>query len=119
MANIYDAPEITVQEVAEKLNSQNSFVLLDVREPRELEYARIDHPAVELAPLSLLSMEQTDALPEAALNKETEIVVVCHHGVRSAEVTAWLRKHGWQNVYSMEGGLAAFASEIDPSIGQY
>ncbi|MFN2127787.1 MAG: rhodanese-like domain-containing protein [Anaerolineales bacterium] len=46
-------------------------------------------------------------------------MVICHHGVRSAQLTAWLRSQGWDNIYSMDGGLAAFAREIDPSIGTY
>ena len=44
---------------------------------------------------------------------------MCHHGIRSADVTRWLIKQGWKNSYSLEGGIAAYASEVDKSVGWY
>lgn len=119
MPNPYGAPEISVREVADKLAQAESFVLLDVRETYELQGATLPPGSFELAPLSELAARQTAALPNAAQDKNAEIVVFCHHGVRSAQVTAWLRQQGWSNVLSMAGGIDAYAREIDPSVGTY
>ena len=44
---------------------------------------------------------------------------MCHTGVRSAQVTAWLRHNGWNNTVSLAGGIAAYAKRIDASVGKY
>jgi rhodanese-related sulfurtransferase len=119
MPNPYGAPEISVREVADKLAQEESFVLLDVREDYELQSATLPPGTFELVPLSELAARQTVALPDVAQAKDAEIVVFCHHGVRSAQVTAWLRQQGWTNVLSMAGGIDAYAQEIDPSVGTY
>ena len=119
MPNFYNAPEISIHEVDRKLKADEKFILLDVREPAELDRARLNHPNLVLTPLSELTQKRQDALPETLKDRTQEIVVICHHGIRSALVTAWLLSIGWQNVYSMAGGLAAYAGEIDPSIGSY
>lgn len=119
MPNMYGAPEIRVQEVAQKMKTEQNFILLDVREPWELDLARLPDARSEHAPLSRLIAQGPSALPESLQDKEAEIVVVCHHGVRSAQVTAWLLNQGWKNVYSMAGGVEDFALQIDPTIGRY
>jgi rhodanese-related sulfurtransferase len=119
MPNFYNAPEISIHEVNRKLKADEKFILLDVREPAELAKARLNHPNIVLTPLSELTQRQLEALPETLEDRQQEIIVICHHGIRSALVTAWLLSKGWINVYSMEGGLAAYAGEIDPSIGSY
>ncbi|RMG95315.1 MAG: rhodanese-related sulfurtransferase [Chloroflexi bacterium] len=112
-------PEISVQEVAQKLARGDQFYLIDVREPAELLYATLgDEPL--LVPMSLLAEQGIAALPEVVRqNKTAEIVVFCHHGVRSAQVVAWMQHHGWQNVFSMAGGIDAYAVQVDPKIGRY
>jgi rhodanese-related sulfurtransferase len=66
-----------------------------------------------------LAAQQLAALPDAAQSKEAEIVVFCHHGMRSAQVVAWLRGQGWTNVLNMNGGIDAWARQVDPSVGLY
>jgi adenylyltransferase/sulfurtransferase len=112
-------PEINVQDLSKKLSAGDAFVLLDVREPHELQYAQLPADWVTLLPLSKLSRELLDGLPESVQSKETEIVVMCHTGRRSAQVTAWLRQNGWTNAYNLTGGIEAYAREIDPSVGFY
>jgi rhodanese-related sulfurtransferase len=119
MPNFYGAPEISVFEVDHKMKTGKNFILLDVRESDELKKSRLIHPNVQFSPLSRINRKRLKALPERALRKEEEIVVICHHGIRSALVTAWLRNEGWKNVFSMDGGLAAYARHIDSSIGTY
>ena len=119
MTNPYGMPGYSVQEVAAKLKNGEDFIIIDVREPRELLLAEIEETFIHI-PLSLLSMERLTALPEAVTeDKGVEIVVMCHHGNRSAQVTAWLRQEGWTNVYNMDGGIEAYAVAIDNNIGRY
>jgi rhodanese-related sulfurtransferase len=111
--------EITVEELSQKMKSQEQFVLLDVRELPELEQAHITDPRLEVAPMSRLGAQGPAALPESAQDKEAVIYVFCHHGVRSAQVTGWLASQGWKNAFSVTGGIAAYASQIDRSVGFY
>jgi rhodanese-related sulfurtransferase len=119
MPNPFGAPELTVHDVKRKLDGEEYFVWLDVREPYELKRAAIHDYRVATAPVSRLAQFQAEGLPEEAQNQQADIVVFCHHGVRSAQVTMWLRQQGWTNVYNMGGGIAAWALEIDPSVGHY
>ncbi len=119
MSNPFGAPEITVHDVKRKVENNEYFIWLDVREPYELQRAAIRDYRVTPMPVSRLAQFQADGLPEEVQNRETNIVVFCHHGVRSAQVTMWLRQQGWMNAYNMGGGIAAWALEIDPSVGHY
>ena len=116
-------PQISVHEVAEKLNQRRTggsqFILLDVREPLEYQQANLDGET-ECAPMSELSHRGPAALPDSILaDKTVEIVVMCHHGIRSAQVSMWLLRQGWQTVFNLQGGINAYALEVDPLVGQY
>ena len=118
MANPFGVPGISVQQLAEKREAGETFILLDVREAPELWYASLDG-AVHVA-MSEMGRRQLDALPdEIRQNKDAEIAIVCHHGNRSAQVTAWLRGQGWQNAYNVDGGIDAYAILVDPTIERY
>jgi rhodanese-related sulfurtransferase len=119
MPNPYGAPEISVKQIDSKRQNGEQFVWLDVREPEEVARVSIQDERVRLLPLSVLADRQLAALPAEAQNQQAEIIVFCHHGLRSAQVAAWLRQQGWQKVMSMTGGVAAWSQEIDPSIGMY
>jgi rhodanese-related sulfurtransferase len=119
MPNTFGAPEISVQDVAAKVTAKEEFVWLDVREPDELATAAINDERVVNVPLSLLAQQQTAALPTEAQAKDAEIVVFCHHGGRSGQVTAWLRGQGWTNVLNMEGGIDNWARTVDASVARY
>jgi rhodanese-related sulfurtransferase len=112
-------PEITVTELAEKLKSKDSFILLDVRELHELEHAKITDARLEVTPMSGLANVGLDALSESAKSQSAEIYVLCHHGTRSAQVTAWLAQQGWSNIKSVRGGIDAYAQQVDRSVGSY
>ena len=117
--NPYSVPEISVDDLAQKIQSDEKFVLVDVREPWEIEQAHIEDERVALVPMSKISEERQNAFPVEARDPQTEIIVICHHGVRSANVTAWMRQQGWKNVVSLRGGIAEYAEKIDPSVGMY
>ena len=112
-------PEINVVQLENKREAGEQFVLLDVREPHEVAVASVGD-WVELAPMSKLARTGVDALPEVIRNDlNQEIVVMCHHGGRSAQVTAWLRGNGWTDVTNLAGGIHAYSVHIDPSIPRY
>lgn len=112
-------PEITVTELSEKLNSEDHFILLDVRELHELEYAKLTDGRLEVTPMSRLAREGATALSDAARSADSTIYVLCHHGSRSAQVTAWLAQQGWKNVFNVRGGIDEYARTIDNSVGFY
>ncbi len=112
-------PEITVAELSEKLTSEDKFILLDVREPHELNFARLTDSRLEVTPLSRLAREGTRALSESANSKDATIYVMCHHGNRSGQVTAWLVQQGWKNVFNVHGGIDEYARKVDQSVGVY
>ena len=112
-------PEITVTDLAAKLKSEDKFILLDVRELNELNYAKLTDARLEVTPMSRLAQEGTDALSESAKSQSAEIYVLCHHGTRSAQVTGWLAQQGWTNIKSVRGGIDAYARQIDQAVGFY
>jgi rhodanese-related sulfurtransferase len=112
-------PEITVTELASKLKSQEHFILLDVRELHELGHARLMDSRLKVVPMSRLSNQGVDALPESVKSQGAQVYVICHHGVRSADVTRWLISQGWINVFSVRGGIDAYAYEVDKTVGLY
>jgi len=112
-------PEITVAELSEKLKSEADFILLDVREPHELNFAKVSDKRLEVTPMSRLAREGTKALSDSAKAQDATIYVLCHHGTRSGQVTAWLAQQGWQNVFNVQGGIDAYARDVDPSVGLY
>ena len=112
-------PEITVNELSQKLKSDEKFILLDVRELNELDYAKLTDSRLEITPMSQLAREGTRALSESAKSQDATIYVLCHHGNRSGQVTAWLARKGWKNVFSVRGGIEAYARKIDNSVGFY
>jgi len=112
-------PEINVKELAKKLEQGECFTLLDVREEWEIRLAALRDERVLALPMSVLARQLKDAFPESLRDPAAEIVVMCHHGIRSANVTAWMRANGWKNVFSLAGGIAEYAAKIDASVGFY
>jgi rhodanese-related sulfurtransferase len=112
-------PEVNVLELARKIHSGESFILLDVREAWELDLAMIADNRLRVVPMSRLTQLGVDALPEEVRHKKAEILVLCHHGVRSATVTEWMLAQGWTSVASVRGGIAEYAQKIDHSVGKY
>ena len=112
-------PQVSVEELARRLKSSDAFVLLDVRETWELQRAAIQDVRVEVRPLSELARDGVQGLPRAAQSPQAEIYVMCHHGVRSADVTRWLVSLGWSRTFNVSGGIEAYSTRIDSSVGSY
>jgi rhodanese-related sulfurtransferase len=104
--------EITPEEVKAKRDAGESFLLLDVREPWEFETAQIDDA-------KLMPMGDVPSRANQELDPEDHIVVVCHHGVRSMNVTAWLRQQGFEKAQSMRGGIDAWSRRVDVKVPVY
>jgi len=106
-----DVPAISVHDLKRKRDVREAIQLIDVREPFEFEIARID--GAKLIPLGQLA----NRLHELKRNGQT--VVHCHTGMRSAQAVQMLRQTGFTNVYNLEGGIDAWANEIDPAMQKY
>ncbi len=104
--------EITPEEVKAKLDQGEEFTLLDVRESWEFETAYMDDAR-------LIPMGDVPSRAHQELDPEAHIIVVCHHGVRSMNVTAWLRQEGFEKAQSMRGGIDAWSRRVDGNVPLY
>lgn len=100
------------------------FLLVDVREERELELARIPAKDDDIVHFPMSEIrdadgELDDVVPEPLTDKKKPLVVFCHHGVRSAAVGQLLQSQGWEEVYNMRGGIEQWSQEVDTSIPKY
>jgi molybdopterin/thiamine biosynthesis adenylyltransferase/rhodanese-related sulfurtransferase len=106
-------PEISPVELKGRMDAKSDFLLLDVREPREYEIARI--PGATLIPLGDLPSR----LGEIEEWRDREIVVHCKSGPRSRKACGILMKAGFGNVKNLYGGIHEWATQIDPSVPRY
>lgn len=104
--------QLTVAEVAAMRQRNEPFLLIDVRELDEYAIAHID--GAILHPMSAAVDWAT------SIDRDTTVVVMCHHGMRSAHVAATLtQRFGFRNVANMSGGIDAWSLLIDPNIPRY
>lgn len=103
--------QFTPGELRAHLEGGAEPVLLDVREPWEYDLARI--PGSRLLPMGEI-MNRMDELDAAA-----EIVVICHHGVRSRQVGHLLESRGFTDIINLRGGVDAWANEVDGEMPRY
>jgi rhodanese-related sulfurtransferase len=104
---------LTAPALAEWLadSSRAAPVLLDVREPWEIETAKI-------AGSVSIPMRDIPARSEE-LDDDAQIVCVCHHGARSANVAMFLEARGFTKVFNLQGGIDAWSRLVDPSVPTY
>ncbi len=106
--------ELEPREAAEMLNSEGRAVVIDVREPEEFAAARL--PGARLIPMGSIPA----ALGELeGMADEATLLVLCHHGVRSLQVAAWLRERGIEDCFSIAGGIDRWSQEVDAEIPRY
>lgn len=105
--------QITPAQLAARLRAGGSVRLLDVRQPDEHAFAAL--PGSRLIPLGELPerlQELDDWLGE-------DIVVYCHHGIRSAHAIGFLRSAGFSRLENLAGGIDRWSVEVDPSTPRY
>ncbi len=103
--------EITPQELKTRFDRNDRPVLVDVRDDWETKLCRLENALH-------IPMEELEFRTEE-LNQHDEIVVYCHHGVRSAAVADYLRRLGFARVRNLAGGLDAWAATVDRSMRRY
>jgi len=101
--------EVDVQTAAAEI--KKGATLLDVREPMETNFCKI-HGSLDI-PMGQIP-RQLSRLP-----KEGCLLILCHHGMRSSQVTAFLRNQGFDNAVNVAGGIDAWAQVVDPQISRY
>jgi rhodanese-related sulfurtransferase len=102
---------LSAQRLRERLDAGEALTVLDVREPEEIAIARFGG-ALEI-PMQDIPARVDELDPSA------EIVVVCHHGVRSAHVAMFLVDQGFSRVVNLTGGIDAWSLEVDRSVPRY
>jgi len=103
--------EITPQELKARLDRGDRPVLLDVRQPWEVEICALDgHVNIPIEEIEVRTGE---------LDPADEIVVYCHHGMRSAAVVRFLAGRGFARVKNLTGGVAYWGATVDASMPQY
>jgi len=102
---------ISPKELKTRIDKGDQLVLLDVREDWEYSLAKIDGSI--LVPLGTLPQSLT------RLNRESEIIAICHHGMRSADATNFLLQQGFSNVKNLVGGIDAWSTQVDGAVPRY
>ncbi len=103
--------EISPAEAAQILR-ERGVRFVDVREPWEFATTRIEGSLP-------IPMGEVPTRAHKELDIDERLVIVCHHGVRSMNVTAWLRRQGFEKAQSLRGGIDAWSVEVDPKVARY
>lgn len=103
--------EILPRQLKERIDRDDPLLVLDVREAEELELARF--PQAIHIPMGELPSRLSE------LDPQCEIVVVCHHGIRSAQVAGYLSSVGFERVLNLTGGIDAWSVSTDPAVPRY
>ena len=103
--------EISPTDAATLLREKKAR-FIDVREPWEVATARIEGSLA-------MPMGNVPARAHQELDPDEHVVVFCHLGQRSMNVTVWLRNQGFEQVQSIRGGIDAWSVEVDPKIARY
>lgn len=104
--------QMTAMELRERLEEGGELpLLLDVREPWEFDICRIE--GSQLLPMGRIvsSLDRLDP--------ERETVVICHHGIRSQQVAYFLERNGFSRIINLQGGVDAWARDVDPEMRAY
>jgi rhodanese-related sulfurtransferase len=102
---------MTARDLHARLQEGDRPLLLDVREPWEFAICRID--GADLFPMSQIVRRCGE------LDPERETVVICHHGIRSQQVALYLEHLGFNRIINLQGGVAAWARDVDPAMPTY
>lgn len=95
--------------------ADTSPVLLDVREVWEFEYCHLDGSI--LIPMGELA-SWLDS-PEAEVDNESDIIMICHHGIRSRQMGYYMEQQGFKHITNLDGGVEQWAEDIDANMKRY
>jgi rhodanese-related sulfurtransferase len=116
MINPANFAEVSVETLAQRIaDAGTDLQLLDVREPQELEIASVEG----FLHFPLSDFENWSATIGTQLNPNGETYVLCHHGMRSAQMCHWLLQQGFTNVTNITGGIDTYSLLVDPSVPRY
>ncbi|UYZ59005.1 rhodanese-like domain-containing protein [Hymenobacter latericus] len=105
-------PELTPEQLRDRLAAGETLHLVDVRQPEEYAYCRIEGST--LIPLGDLARRADE------IEADEPVVLICHHGVRSMQALAYLQhRHGLTNLLNLRGGIHAWSVKVDPSVPVY
>ena len=112
--------QLSVSELHDLLDSKPEkfaaeWVVVDVREPWEVERAAIQHPQFRQTHIPMATIP----LRHQELDKAKNVLVMCRTGGRSTQVANYLAQNGFPSVYNLQGGITAWSREIDPSVPTY
>lgn len=108
--------QISVKELAVRLADRDEDLqLIDVREPEEVAIAQIE--GFKVLPLS--QYEAWSPQIKNRFNPDSETLVMCHHGIRSAQMCQWLLNQGFTNVKNIAGGIDAYSLLVDANLPRY
>ncbi len=109
-------PHISVEELAHRLKSDTEELqLIDVRELEEVAQASIK--GFEILPLSQFSDWANQI--QTRFDPRAETLIMCHHGIRSAQMCQWLSHQGFTNVKNVAGGIDAYSLLVDSTVSRY
>ena len=103
--------QLSAIELKNKIQQEDTVFLLDVREPHEFQHAHIANSV--LIPLNQIPQRL------AELDPKQDIVVICHHGMRSQQAANYLERSGFNTVANLKGGIDAWSCEVDSSVARY
>ncbi len=108
--------DASVQDLAARMQGdRDRLQLVDVREPDELAIAQVDG----FIHLPLSQAAEWSVRIHEILDSDCETWVMCHHGLRSAQMCAWLAQQGFTNLKNITGGIDAYAMRVDRSVPTY
>ncbi|NNF05850.1 MAG: hypothetical protein HKN21_03755 [Candidatus Eisenbacteria bacterium] len=107
-----DRWELTPRELKRLLDEEQDVVVVDVREPWEAQLAPFEGSLH-------IPMGELDYRADEELDRDTEVVLVCHHGARSMDAAVTLWSLGFERVCYLAGGIDRWADVIDPSLTRY
>jgi adenylyltransferase/sulfurtransferase len=103
-------PQLTVKELKRHIDAGENVYLLDVREPWEYKIAQIGG---KLIPQNEVPRRLSE------IDRDREVIVHCHAGVRSQRIAEFLMQSGYPRVANLAGGIDAWSKEIDPTVPKY
>lgn len=103
--------QVSATELKNRIGNEPQLFLLDVREPNEFAYASIKNSV--LIPLNQIPQRLGE------LNPQQDMVVICHHGVRSQQACMYLANAGFENIANLTGGIDAWSCDCDSSVPRY